>query len=454
MKVVIVGAGRRGSRIAFRLCNEGAGITFIDKDRVRLENVLQRFDCNGFLGSGTDLEVLGEAGCSEADAFIAVTENDEINIVACGIVASQFNSIKTIAAIKNLGWSGKTGIMGSLLGISEIVNPNVVTARSIYNIINNGIYNNVITFNDSSFILYNYPVGRFNNFVKKTISDVRKESQYNYIVAAIKNKKGTLVPSGATLINDGDVLSIVGKPKELSTLMSNVSTKQKEKLKIVLVGGSMITRFFLKLCNLAQLKNITLIEMRADVCSSFSAEFPQILVLNADITDDTILKDSNLTNHDLLISLTETDELNLITATYAKKLGIVRSIALIRQNINYLSMAGYLGIDSIISTTESTVETVLSKLRGPNVSSIHSIFGGTIEVYEFKIEKNTPVCNKKLSDIAMKKKGIIAAVSTKNSKQIIPNGDYVLKEGDSVLVSVGVGGVKFIQKLFTKVNTK
>ena len=454
MKVVIVGAGRRGFRIAYKLCKEGADITFIEKDKARLDNVLLRFDCMGFLGNGTDIKVLEDAKCNEADAFIAVTGNDEINIVSCGIVSSQFHSIKTIAAIKNLGWSGKTGIMGSLLGISEILNPNVVTAKSLYNIINNGIYNNVITFNESSFILYNYPVDKFNNFVDKTISDIRKESQYDYLVAAIKNKKGTMVPNGATVIHDGDVLSIVGKPKELSTLLTNVSTKQKEKLKIVLVGGSTITRFFLKLCNLAQLKNITLIERKTEICNEFSAEFPQILVLNADITDDTILKDSNLINHDLLISLTEIDELNLITATYAKKLGIVRSIALIRQNINYLSMAGYLGIDSIISTTESTVETVLSKLRGPNVSSIHSIFGGTMEVYEFKIEEDTPVCNKKLSDIPMKEKGIIAAVSTKDSKQIIPNGNYVLKEGDSVLVSVGVGGVKFIQKLFTKASKK
>jgi trk system potassium uptake protein TrkA len=452
MKVVIVGAGRRGSRIAYKLEKEGAEITFIDTDKTRLDNVLQRFDCMGFLGNGTDIEVLADARCNEANAFIAVTGNDEINIVSCGIVSSLFHSIKTIAAIKNFGWSGKNGDVGTLLGISEIVNPNVVTANSIYNIVNNGIYNNVITFNESSFILYNYPVGRFNNFAHKTIKDIRKDSQYDYIVAAINNKKGTIVPNGSTLINDGDVLSIVGKPKELSTLMTNVSTKQKEKLKIVLVGGSMITRFFLKQCNAAQRKNITLIEMKSEVCNEFSAEFPQILVLNADITDDTILKDSNLTHHDLLISLTEVDELNLITATYAKKVGIIRSIALIRQNINYLSMAGYLGIDSIISTTESTVETVLSKLRGPNVSSIHSIFGGTMEVYEYKIESNTPVCNKKLSDINMKEKGIIAAVCTAGSKQIIPNGNYVLKNGDSVLVSVAAGGVKTIQKLFIKAD--
>jgi trk system potassium uptake protein TrkA len=135
-------------------------------------------------------------------------------------------------------------------------------------------------------------------------------------------------------------------------------------------------------CTPKQMKNITLIDMDKDICLQFATEFPLIIVLNADITDDTILKDANLTDHDLLISLTEVDELNLITATYAKKIGIKRSIALIRQNINYLTMGEYLGIDSVISTTESTVETVISKLRGSNVSSTHSIFGGTINIYE------------------------------------------------------------------------
>ena len=452
MKVIIVGAGRRGSRIAKKLCNEGADVTFIDTDKARLDNALSKLDCMGILGNGTDIEILEQANCKDADSFIAVTGNDEINIVSCGIVSSQFKVNKTIAAIKNLGWSGKNGSIGTLLGITDIVNPNVVTAKSLYNIVNNGIYNNVITFNDSTFILYNYPVGRFNNFANKTIMEIRKESSYNYIVTAIKNREGTMVPNGSTLINDGDVLSIVGEPKELQNLMTNVSNKKKEKMKIVLVGGSMITKFFLKLCSPAQLKNITLIELKIDVCQEFAAEFPQMLVLNADITDDTILKDSNLINHDLLISLTDVDELNLITATYAKKVGIVRSIALIRQNINYLSMAGYLGIDSIISTTESTVETVLSKLRGSNVSSIHSFFGGTMEVFEYKIEKETPVCGKKLLDINMKGKGIIAAVNTKDGKQIIPNGNYTLSDGDSVLVSVSAGSSKFIQKLFIQAD--
>ena len=374
MRVIIVGAGRRGSRIASRLCKEGADITFIDNNKTRLDNVLNKFDCMGFIGNGTDVEVLKLANCDDADAFIAVTGNDETNIVSCGLVESQFKATKTIAAIKNLGWSGKNGIQGgSLLGIDEIINPNIVTAKAIYNILNNGIYNNVITFNGSSFILYNYPVGRFNNFVDKTIMEIRKESKFNYIVAAIKNKQGTIIPEGYTRIHDGDILSMVGEPKELQTLMTNVSTKPKEKMKVVLVGGSMISRFFLKLCSPLQLKNITLIEMKKDICMEFATEFPQIVVLNDDVTDDTILKDANLTHHDLLISLTESDELNLITAIYAKKIGIIRSIALIRHNINYLSMSTYLGIDSIISTTESTVETVLSKLRGSNVSSIHSI---------------------------------------------------------------------------------
>ena len=450
MKIIILGAGRRGTRLAYHLCKEDEEITFIDKDRTRLDNVLYKIDCMGILGNGTDIDILRHANCAEADVFIAVTGNDEINIVSCGLVASQFPNVKTIAAIKKLGWSGKNERMGSLLGISEIVNPNIVTAKLIYNIVNNGIYNNIITFNNSDLILYNYLVDESKNFIGKTIQELRKQTNENFVVAAIKNNRTTIVPNGSTTIHQNDILSIVGKPKNLSSLMTNVSKKTKDKFKIVLVGGSMITRFFLRQCTTLQLSNIILIEMRKDICNEFANEFPQIVVLNADITDDSILTDSHLTNYDLLIALTESDELNLITATYAKKKGIVRSIALIRHNINYLSMESYLGIDSIISTTESTVETVLSKIRGSNVSSIHSILGGSIEVYEYTVEKNTKVCGKKLSDINMKGKGIIAAISNKNSKNITPTGDYVLNPGDTVLVSVSSGSVKFIQQLFIK----
>jgi len=450
LKIIILGAGRRGSRLAFHLCKEDEEVSFIDKDGARLDNVLYKFDCMGILGNGTDIEVLKQANCADADVFIAVTGNDEINIVSCGLVASEFPKVKTIAAIKNLGWSGKNEGMGSILGISELVNPNIVTAKLLYSIVKNGIYNNIITFNKSDLILYNYLVEDSKKFVSKTIQEIRKETKDNFVVAAIKNNRDTIVPNGSTIINENDILSIVGEPKNLSSLMTNISKKQKEKFKIILVGGSMITRFFLKQCNSSQLKNITLIEMKKDICNEFANEFPQVVVLNADITDDSILTDSHLTDYDLLISLTESDELNLITATYSKKMGIERSIALIRNNINYLSMESYLGIDAVISTTESTVETVLSKLRGSNVSSIHSILGGSMEVYEYTVEENTKVCGKKLSAINMKGKGIIAAISTKSFKSIIPTGDYVLNPGDNVLVSVSAGSLKYIQQLFIK----
>jgi trk system potassium uptake protein TrkA len=450
LKIIILGAGRRGTRLAYHLSKEDEEISFIDKNKTRLDTVLYKLDCMGILGNGTDIDVLKQANCADADVFIAVTGNDEINIVSCGLVASHFPNVKTIAAIKKLGWSGKNERMGSLLGISEIVNPNIVTAKLIYNIVNNGIYNNIITFNNSDLILYNYSVESSKDFVGKSIQELRQERKDNFVVAAIKNKMNTIVPNGSTIIHDNDILSIVGKPKNLSSLMTNVSKKTKDKFKIVLVGGSMITRFFLRQCTSSQLKNIILIEMRNDICNQFATEFPQIVVLNADITDESILTDSHLTNYDLLISLTESDELNLITATYAKKKGIVRSIALIRHNINYLTMESYLGIDSIISTTESTVETVLSKLRGSNVLSIHSILGGSMEVYEYTVEENTKICGKKLSDINMKGKGIIAAISNKKSRNIVPTGDYVLNCGDNVLVSVSSGNVKYIQQLFIK----
>lgn len=454
MKIIILGAGRRGIRLAYHLTKEDEEIIFIDKKKAKLNNVLSKFDCMGIVGNGTELNILRDAKCSDADAFIAVTGNDETNIVSCGLVASYFPKVKTIAAIKKFGWNGKSETMGSLLGISEIVNANIVTSKLIYNIVKNGVYNNIITFNNSDLILYNYCVESSKEFVGKTIKEIRQNKNYDFVVTAIKKDSKTIVPIGSTVIQKDDILSIVGKPKNISPLITNYSKKSKDKIKIVLIGGSMITKFFLRQCTPSQLKNILLIEIEEDICEEFAKEFSQIVVLNADVTDESIFNEANLIDYDLIISLTNSDELNLITTSYIKKKGVEKSIALIRQNINYLSMEKDLGIDSIISTTESTVETVLSKIRGENVSSIHSILGGSMEVYEYTIEKNTKVCGKKLSDIKMKSKGIIAAINKKNGEDIVPTGDYVLENEDNVLVSVSAGNTKYIQQLFIKEKVK
>jgi trk system potassium uptake protein TrkA len=448
MKVVILGAGRRGFRLARHLIEEQRDVVIIDSDLERTNAAVARLDCMAVTGSGTNLEILREAGCDTADAFIAVTDSDEINLVSCGIVSSEFHVKNTVAAIRNLSYTGTNGLSNSLLGINYIVNPEAEAAQSIYNIVERGIYSDVITFQNTGLILYNIFVTKNSKFANMNVMSVRNAIKANFVIAAINRADGAIVPSGHTMIQPGDTLSLVADDTDVAKVLQAIGKRRSKPKKIVLVGGSKITHFLLGFFSSGAREDIVLVDQKPEVCTQFATMYPEILVIKADITDESILEEEHLIDYDLLISLTDNDELNIITASYAKRSGIARSMALIKYNNNYIRLASHLDIDSVISTTEATVDSLLRYLRGKNVSSIHSLFDGRLEVYEFKILETSRICGKKLSEVNMRNRAIIAGITDTSGKNIIPSGNYRLNTGDIVLVTVNRESIDFVQTMF------
>lgn len=447
-KVVILGAGRRGMGMAKQLITDGKDVVILDNSFERVEMAVSKLDCLGVLGNGTDIDKLTEAGVEQAEAFIAVTNSDEINLVSCGLVSSSFPNTKTVAAIRSLIYTGSGGLKEGLLGIDYIVNPNAETARSIFKIIEQGVNGNVLTFSNSKLLLYNFYIEEHSTYVGATISEMRSKLNAEFVIASIKRRGQVLVPSGETTIQSGDTLSIIAESNEVTDILKTIGKLQKRPNNMVLVGASRITRALLNRMSPAMRSKVTIVDQDPEVCKEFSERFREILVIKADITDEDIMAEEQLGTYDLLIALTDNDELNIITASYAKRIGIMRSMALIKQNNNYSRMASYLGIDVVISTTDTTVESLLRYLRGSNVSSVHSLFNGQLEVYEFIIHADSEVCGKQLKDINMRKKAIVAGITNNEGKSIIPNGYSTLNEGDTVVVAALRQATEFIQKLF------
>ncbi|WP_319758097.1 Trk system potassium transporter TrkA [uncultured Sphaerochaeta sp.] len=447
-KVVILGAGRRGMGLAKQLITDGKDVVILDNSFERVEMAVSKLDCLGVLGNGTDIDKLSEAGVEQAEAFIAVTNSDEINLVSCGLVSSSFPNTKTVAAIRSLIYTGSGGLKEGLLGIDFIVNPNAETARSIFTIIEQGVNGNLLAFSNSKLLLYIFYIEKNSTFVGSTISEMRNKLNAEFVVASIKRRGHVLVPSGETTIQGEDTLSIIAESQEVTDILKTVGKLQKRPNNMVLVGASKITRALLNRMSPAMRSKVTIVDQDPEVCKEFSERFREILVIKADITDEDIMAEEQLGTYDLLIALTDNDELNIITASYAKRIGIMRSMALIKQNNNYSRMASYLGIDVVISTTDTTVESLLRYLRGNNVSSVHSLFNGQLEVYEFIIHADSEVCGKQLKDINMRKKAIVAGITNNEGKSIIPNGYSTLNEGDTVVVAALRQATEFIQKLF------
>ncbi|WP_321300632.1 Trk system potassium transporter TrkA [uncultured Sphaerochaeta sp.] len=447
-KVVILGAGRRGMGMAKQLITDGKDVVILDNSFERVEMAVSKLDCLGVLGNGTDIDKLTEAGVEQAEAFIAVTNSDEINLVSCGLVSSSFPNTKTVAAIRSLIYTGSGGLKEGLLGIDYIVNPNAETARSIFTIIEQGVNGNLLAFSNSKLLLYNFYIEKNSTYVGTTVSEMRNKLNAEFVIASIKRRGQVLVPSGETTIQAEDTLSIIAESQEVTDILKTVGKLQKRPNNMVLVGASKITRALLNRMSPAMRSKVTIVDQDPEVCKEFSERFREILVIKADITDEDIMAEEQLGSYDLLIALTDNDELNIITASYAKRIGIMRSMALIKQNNNYSRMASYLGIDVVISTTDTTVESLLRYLRGSNVSSVHSLFNGQLEVYEFIIHADSEVCGKQLKDINMRKKAIVAGITNNEGKSIIPNGYSTLNEGDTVVVAALRQATEFIQKLF------
>lgn len=447
MKVVILGAGRRGIRLARHLVEENKDVIIIDEDAEDVNTAMSKVDCLAIRGSGTSLEDLSDAGVDDADAFVALTGSDETNLVSSGIASSEFQVPLTIASIRNLSYTGYSGIGNSLMGITHIVNPTQEVAQYIYQDVERGIYSDIITFENSSLLLYNVYVEQDSPYTDKLVRQLRQELNATFIIAALNRNGEALVPSGDTVVKPGDTLSLVAPEESVNQLLSSVGRKSMKAKRIAIVGASQVADFLLRAIPKYQHRDIALIDKDKDVCEHMATVYPDVLVLNADITSEGVFEEEGLGNYDLILCLTSDDELNIITASYAKHYGIKNSLALVSSNPNYVRMADHLDIDSIISTQDVTVDSLMRYLHGQNVSSMHSLFDGQIEAFEFTIAEDNPIVGTALKDIDMRSKGIIAGVTKPDGRTVIPGGLYVVQGGDALITVIERKSTDFIQKL-------
>lgn len=449
MKVVILGAGKRGTLLARHLIQEKRDVVIIESDPRRASEIQSKLDCMVVVGSGTDIDKLREAEVHKASSFIAVTDSDEVNLVACGLVENIETRVNTIAAIRNLTYTGKEGVPTTVLGINYIVNPEAEAAKSIFGIIDRGVFHNVvITFNNSNLVLYNHFVHKNSVFANRNVANCRSALKTEFVIAAIHRDGEGIVPSGNTVIYSGDTVSIVAFDSDKETLSTLIGQQKLRPKKIIIVGGSKIARFLLRSFPVPFHKNITLVEQNFEVAEVFANLFPHILVVQSDITDESIFEDERFSSYDLLISVTDNDELNIITASYAKHVKVPRSIALVKNNNNYVRLASHMGINSVISVSESTVDSLLKYMRGSHVSSVHSLFGGAFEIFEFIISGESRVVGKQIKEINMKNRGVIAGITSKG-KNIIPTGNYTIIEDDILIVCAGREHLEYINQLFS-----
>lgn len=464
MKIVIVGAGAVGFQIARQLITEGKDVVLVERDPKVAKHASNYLDCMVITGEGNNVDVLKQAGVRKADFFIAVTDSDEVNMISCGLVSSEVKGPYKIARVRNLDYSKAQISTSPFLGIDRIVNPEIEASRVITRSIEHGAVSDILYFEKTPFQMRNFAVPDDSFMAGKNLKSIKQQTQLEFLVAFILRDNDYIIPSGDTMVEETDNLYLVAPEETLEKLFAQTG-KMKSKLnRFVIVGGGRIGSYvadhllkqqksdvsFLNRItqSLAQKirRNVVIVDKDSDKCELLSERFPEALVLNEDISDEGIYEEGQFSDYDLIITATDDQELNIISAVYAKTLGVKRSIAVVNKN-SYINIASGLGIDVTVSQNNSMVNSILKLVRRGNIRNIYSFLDGKVEVIELRVE-NSEISGSKIKDIKLPAQTLIVSL-TRGQQNVFPTGDRVIRDGDYIIVIARKESISKIENIFT-----
>ncbi|MCK5807659.1 Trk system potassium transporter TrkA [bacterium] len=444
MKVVVLGAGSVGYDTTRQLIEEGKDVVLIEQNGERAKYAASHLDCLVIHDSGNSFAVLQRAGIEDADFFIAVTNSDEVNMVSCAL-AAQCSKPKKIARVRNMNYGRATFEGAPFLGADYVISPEVEAARQIIRTIDHGALSDVLSFENSSVRVQSFVVEKNSLFAKTTPLKIRMKIEGVFLIIALFRNDDVIIPRGDTQILPGDRLFVATDEKMMHKIFKKMHRNVKPIKRVVVAGAGTIGRLVID--HLLRHKyDVTLIEKNSDASKEMSEKHPDLLVLTGDIRDETMFTDEQLMKQDLFLSTTGNQEINMLTAIYAKIIGIPSVIALVHK-ANYLTIAQKLKVDATISPKVSSVDAIIKYIRKGHIRAFYSLFDGKAEIIEFGISAGNELIGTKLREIEMPRKSLIISIS-RAGRDLIPDGSTEIQVADDIIVIALRADVHKIETLF------
>ena len=454
MKTIICGAGDVGYSIADKLSKENFEVTVIDDSEEKLIKVSENLDVKTINGIPSLPSVLLDAGAKDCEILIAVTKSDETNMVTCQIGHSLFQIPKKIARIRQQDYlqdQWQNLYNNNNFPIDAIISPEQEVAKSLYRrLISPGTID-MLELSDKKLKLIGLKCE--DNFAHAG-STVRELSQKfpdylaNIMFIFRGDKKFTV--NSSTKIEKNDSIFLVVETDNLSDVLSEFGHQELQAQKAVIIGGGNIGFSLAQLIEKSDTYIKTeLIEFNKDRAEFLASNLENVTVTNGDGLDNQILEEVNISEAGYCISVTEDDEVNILSSLLAKRAGASVSLTLIN-NSNYSSLLTNIGVDMTIDPKIITISKILEKVRGVKIRNDYSIGDGFGEVIEADIQPNSTLCNKNLKELKLPK-GIRIGSILRDKKVIIPNSQTVFKENDDIVFFAETNCIKTLEKLLSKV---
>jgi trk/ktr system potassium uptake protein len=454
MKIIILGAGQVGGTLAQNLANEANDITVVDTDESRLRELRDRIDIGVVTGEASHPSILLQAGIEDADMLIAVTNNDELNMIACQVAYSLYRTPTKIARVRANAYLNKPELFSTdAIPIDVLISPERLVSEYIFRLIEHPGALQVLDFADGKVQLVAVKAYYGGPLVGQELSLLRQHMpSVDTRVAAIYRRDRAITPEGSTVIEADDEVFFIAAKSDIRAVMSELRRLETQYKRIVIAGGGNIGYRLAR--TLESRYSVKLIEFHEPRARYLSERLHKTIVLHGSASDQELLLEENIEDTDVFLALTNDDEANIMSSMLAKRLGARKVMTLIN-NPAYVDLVQGGEIDIAISPQQTTIGSLLTHVRRGDIVNVHSLRRGAaeaIEVIAHGDQRTSKVVGKAIEDIDLPAGASIGAIlreTDKGSEVLIAHDNIVVETGDHVIVFlVDKKHTKDIEQLF------
>jgi trk system potassium uptake protein TrkA len=433
LKIIIVGAGEVGYHFAEWLAQEKKEVVVIDINPEALRRVSDHLDVQILLGSGSNPRVLDESGLKNADIILAVTDSDEVNLIACFFANVIAPPIQKVALIRNPDYINyREALTRDILNIGLVINPEMEVVNSILRIMSAPEVEEVNDFVGGRLKMLGKhlpPDSPLNGLKLSQLPDKIERSRM--IITALVRDEALIIPKGKDTLRAGDFVYFVCKTQDIEEILQLLGRRTTPLKNVLVVGGGNIGFPLVKELESRRL-NVKLIEKDPQRCQTLSAKLNRTIVLQGFATDQKFLEQENIGYMDIVVAVTWDEEMNILSCLLAKRLGAKKTIARVNK-VPYIPLVQTLGIDHIVSPRLSAINTLYPYLRRGKVISTVTIRGKAAEVLEAEALAKSAIVGKPIKDLEFPKEALFLCIF-RGDEVIIPSGNSVIQPGDRVLI--------------------
>ncbi|MBR6509485.1 MAG: Trk system potassium transporter TrkA [Clostridia bacterium] len=437
MNIIVVGCGKIGLTILSNLVAEGHNVMAVDTNPEVIEETNNIYDVMGVCSNGADCETLEEAGVSKADLVVACTNSDEVNMLSC-YIAKRMGAKYTIARIRNPEYNDNSLIfMRKQLDISIAINPELLAARELFNILKLPSADKIETFSGRNFEVIEFKLRADSLLDGVKISDLRNKFKAKVLICAVKRGDEAYIPDGEFVLKSGDRIGLSAKHTEITKFIKELGVGQKKARNIMILGGGRIAYYLAKMLINAGI-SITIIERDREVCEELCEALPKAVIINGDGAEQEILLEEGLLSVDAFVSLTGMDEENILVSAFAQSKNVPKVITKVNRE-ELISLADHWGLDCIVTPKKTVADSVVKYARalensaGSSMETLYKLMDDKVEALEFKVKADFPMLKVPFKELKLKKNVLIAGIM-RDRESIIPAGDDMLLAGDRVII--------------------